>query len=687
MLKHLKDRYGYNCFREFQQQIIEDVINKENTIVIFPTGGGKSLCYQFPATFMGKISIVISPLISLMEDQQLYLDKNGIKALCLNSNSDCLVNKSYLNKSKSKNDLSKYSVIYITPEYFSSNRDVFNDIKSDVCLFAIDEVHCMSSWGNDFRPSYKNLSIIPREFPMIPIMLLTATAPPLVLEDIFNIMNIESANQYSLGSKRENISIEIRDKTDSIIDDLSMIDKNESTIIYTQTRKEAECISDILNKYGFISNFYHAGLSVLMRTKIHEDFSKDKIKLLVATICFGMGINKPDIRMVINYGAPCDLETYYQEFGRAGRDGIESRSILLTSEKDFYINSLLFSKSSDKKHRMNLLNTFRKYIDNKTICRQYMIECYFETGNIPSYEEGTFKCDKCDKCDNCIRQKEGEKSLTLLDMTEPSKIVLDFVLSLSFNIGLNKIVDILRGSKSKSIVRFVSNLYYGKGQKYSKDFLSQVVNTLIQKNYLERTVYEKYMVLKIGNNKLKDGEKILGVENNIAVPEKTIRGSFRKEIREKISKENNIAPYVIINDKVLENIDKVNPTTLEELMLVDGVNMTFISNYGEMFLSKPSSRVNTNEVSYDLYKSGKTIEQIAKIRNFTKETIERHIVSIYKENHFLIDEKRAQITEEVRNKIKEAVLIVGKDKLRPIKDIVGNDISYFQIHICLIEIK
>ena len=393
MNKHLKSQYGFTNFRDFQKEIIEDVISGKDSIVIFPTGGGKSLCYQYPATYLNKKSVIISPLISLMTDQQLHLTHRGINCVCLNS--ETKTHRSLLT-SRPSYALEKANVIYCTPEFFANNLNLFKSLK-DICMFAIDEAHCLSEWGHDFRPSYRNLNIIKKTFPSIPVVALTATATPQVLDDIFEVLGLNLAHQYQLGTMRENLSINVREKSDDILSDLA-INPDESTIVYTQTRKNTEKIYKLLISAGVKAGYYHAGLTPEHKHKTHTLFVRDEIKVMVATICFGMGIDKPDIRKVINYGSPCNLETYYQEIGRAGRDGMPSEVVMFHSDGDYGVNSFLIGKSDIHHVKSKLLNTFQKYILNVTKCRQVMIEHYFEHGNLDGDISDNGKCGICDNC-------------------------------------------------------------------------------------------------------------------------------------------------------------------------------------------------------------------------------------------------------------------------------------------------
>lgn len=672
MLKHLKEVYGYNNFRECQQDIIQDVIDKNNTIVVFPTGGGKSMCYQFPATYTNKLSIVISPLLSLMKDQQLQLEKLGIKSKCFNS-----INTSNIN------EILNYNVVYFTPEYFVIYMDSLKKIKDSICLFAIDEAHCMSSWGHDFRVSYKNLKLIPINFPSIPIMFLSATMTPEVSQDIFEIMDIDEANSYNLGTWRENLSIHVERKYGNIINSIknNKINTDEPTVIYTQTRKEAIKVNDLLVKNGYNSEYYHAGLSTIEKEIIHKKFSKDETNILVATIAFGMGINKPNIRKIINWGTPSSIEDYYQQIGRAGRDGVLSKVIMYYNDGDFYINNFIIKKNNTNQDtKIKLLNEFKKYINNNSICRQVLIDYYFENGEI-NVEKMLGIKEKCGICDNCIRKdiKPSKK----IDITDTSEIILDFVKSLPCSFGVSKLCKTLAGSKSKDLNDcLTNNIYYGKLKGFTNSDIKNIINILIDKGNLIRTKFECYNVISFGKDL---SEKVYKEIYNTSVISNidTKVFKFYKNIIDIISKTENITSYLILNDKVIENISIKKPKNIEELKLVDGINNTFIEKYQDCFLFYNNKKLSTYDETFIMYKLGKNIEEIATLKGVSTITIENHFIHLWKK-YKNIDKEMCNLTLEIQNQILEIIDVVGTKKLKPIKELLPEHISYFQIKACVL---
>ena len=678
MEEHLKVTYGFNNFREYQKDIINDILDKNNVFAILPTGGGKSLLYQFPATYSKKITVVVSPLISLMNDQCEFLNSKNIKCACLNSE----VTINY-------DDLKNMSLIYTTPEFISGKINLLLKLQEFIGLFAIDEAHCVSQWSHDFRECYQKLNIIKQTFPNIPLLAVTATATPRVLDEMYKFLHVTEAVEYSLGTRRDNLAIKILPKKDFI--DCTF---DEPTIIYTQTRKLAESLcNDLFNK-RISCAYYHAGMKVEEKQKSHEQFLKGEIMVIVATISFGMGIDKSDIRHVINYGIPTDIETYYQEIGRAGRDGLMSKATLYYQESDFATAKFLISKSSDPNQiniKTDALNTFRKYLNENIMCRQQIIDYYFEKGKFPT-EKDVKHIPKCNICDNCCGKKLS--NMQIIDIKDEARFIVNYIKTFynkhQYNTGMEKLSKAIRTDCGLLNIRSI---------KMSRD----MIQLLVTKNILsQNNIGNGRYVISVGSEKLVPGESVyMYVERQQPrLDKKSTCGKMTfsdiSNIRNGIASKYNINPTTFINDKVLFNILDKSPKTLQDLWAVDGISQDFIMKYGDEFMQglkstntsvspKPLIVGDTRMITYNLYKKGKSISEISAERSIKNYTIESHILDVWeKDEDSVIDLEYADLSEEKRNKILNAIKVVGTDKLRPIKDLVGNNITYFQIRLTIL---
>jgi len=688
MEEHLKKTYGFNKFREYQKDIINDLLNKENVVAILPTGGGKSLLYQFPATFTNKITIVVSPLISLMNDQCKYLNSRNIKTVCLNS-------ESFVTPS----EYCDYQIIYTTPEFITSRIKAFLNIKDNIGLFAIDEAHCISQWSHDFRPSYQKLSILTEQF-TVPLLAVTATATPRVLDEIYDYLNITETNEYSLGTRRTNLSISVRSKFE-----FSQCEFTEPTIVYVQTRKLCEKLHREFITQGISSAKYHGGMIKDEKEKSHELFINGKIMVIVATISFGMGIDKSDIRHVINYGVPANIESYYQEIGRAGRDGIQSRATLYYDDNDFTTTAYLISLSTDEsqiKIKTTGMNIFRSFLQEKNICRQQMIDYYFDTGKLAN-EKDVIDIPKCNICDNCTQTDKPE----IIDLSKESESIVTFINNnkrkKGHDWGLKKII---------SLIQKNNTIQPEKTDKWVKD----VIEILIKKNILKRYKAGYGFVIGIGSIKLSN---ILPIKERIDkciakfkfhIPENKLNKLMT--LRNKLADKFNIAPSSFINDRVIMNIHDNSPKNITELWAIDGISDMFIMSpgcsefmdeYTQLRKQYASTKGNqktkgrkgktgktgkTRNNIYELYKQGKTMKEMSQILSFKMQTIESHVLYIYENNDDIeVDLNYFELTSEKQECINLAIKKVGTTFLKPIKDIVGKNVTYGQIKLCILLAK
>ena len=572
--------YGYTSFRKGQENIITSIINKEDVLAIMPTGGGKSICYQVPALCLDGITIVISPLISLMKDQVDALKTMGVKARLINSS---LSNSEY-NEALEEIENDECKIIYIAPERLDS-MDFVNIIRGkNISQVAIDEAHCVSQWGYDFRVSYKKIPYFINRLDKRPIVTaFTATASNEVREDIINILNLHNPAVYITGFDRENLSINIVKSSSKNKYTLDYVEnhKNESGIIYASTRKEVETIYEGLLKRNYSVAKYHAGLSNEARKEYQENFINDDIKIMVATNAFGMGIDKPNIRWVLHYNMPQSIENYYQEIGRAGRDGEDSECVLLFSPGDVHTQKYLVE--------VGIENPDRKRVQYKKLQQMvdlvYSNTCYRKS--ILNYFGEPFLED-CNNCSNCLN--EGE----VVDKTLDAQKVISCIARMKRSFGATMIIDVLRGSKNKKVLDlgFDTLTTYGIMKNYSNEDLKTFINTLVSHGFLD--VVENigprgsFPTIKLNEQSL----KVIRQEIKVEFKEDKVTKSRYVEnelyemlvsLRSEIAKEEGIAPYMVFGDATLKNMASVYATNKEEMLNISGVGQIKYEKYGKRF--------------------------------------------------------------------------------------------------------
>ncbi|AFX92704.1 putative ATP-dependent RNA helicase [Megavirus courdo11] len=480
--KLLQIVYGYDSFRPKQYEIINRIINGEDVCALLPTGQGKSICFQIPALYLDKPAIIVFPLISLMEDQKIILDKLSITSCCYNSTVE--------NKYKMRKDImkGKYQFVFITPESLTSLKSFLTELDDTlgISLIAIDEAHCISSYGFDFRKAYRELTLFKEILPNIPILALTATATNVIGKDICKTLQLKTQDPIKTSFDRPNLFLEVRCKTSRSSDDIIPIvkkHKNESVIIYCVTKKETENVAAILKTFKIDCGMYHGDLDAKIKSKAHRKFVSGKVKVMVATIAFGMGINKSDVRAVIHYGAPKNIEGYYQEIGRAGRDGEKSYCYAFYNYRDFAIQESLIKNSTMttptyKELLTKLLGVMKNYLTAKRCRRQILLE-YFE-------EDYPDKCNFCDNCCGRIKIDTGINKSTQ-NVQKEAKILIDLIESIKDrSFGITMYINILRASNNKNITPAIrKNKYYGAGKSHSMNWWKEVVDNLIQRGLLQ----------------------------------------------------------------------------------------------------------------------------------------------------------------------------------------------------------
>lgn len=687
----LSKYFGYDEFRDAQEKVIESILNKKDTVAIMPTGAGKSICYQIPALLIQGVTIVISPLISLMKDQVDSLKEMGVKATFINSS----LNNLEIQERIFNANMGMYDLIYLAPERLESEEFCRSLNELNISLIAVDEAHCVSQWGHDFRPSYTRISRFIEGLEKRPIVTaFTATATKMVREDILKLLALKDPQVFVTGVNRENLKfivIKGEDKDEFIYNYLSN-NKGKTGIIYTSTRKEAENLYRKLERKGHKVGVYHAGLGDAERRKIQEAFSFDNIDIIVATNAFGMGIDKSNVRYVIHYNMPKNMEAYYQEAGRAGRDGEESDCILLFSPRDIQIQKYFIDQSFlspiRKNNEYNKLRAMVDYCYTSRCLRAYILEYFDEEPFI----------ENCGNCSTCNDDRE-KKNITI----EAQKI-FSCVYRMKESFGVNMIADTLKGSRNKKVLNAGLDKLstYGIMEEFTQKEISSLINKLIADGYLT-TTDDKFPVVKLqprANEVLRGNESVyikITKTEKISKPDNDLL-EILKDIRKEISQEVGTPPFMIFHDATLKELSEYMPQDMESFLRIKGVGEKKAEVYGEKFINAISnyvkdkniivkfrrednfdkkSKEKTHVITYNLYKEGKSIEEISKERNLQISTIQEHLFKCLNENMKVnVDDLIKKDYEKI---ILDTIKTIGGNKLKPIKEALPEEVDYMSI--------
>ncbi|HGF7441256.1 TPA: DNA helicase RecQ [Enterococcus faecium] len=575
----LKQYFGYDEFRPGQKEIIQKVIDQENVLGIMPTGSGKSICYQLPSLLLDGLTVVVSPLISLMKDQVDAANQLGIPATFINSSLDGYETARRFQEI----DRQQYRLLYIAPERFIMPDFIQAMNRWNVCMIAIDEAHCISQWGHDFRPSYLQMAKQLDQLPNQPVIVaLTATATIQVAADIKRLLKIPDGNHIQTGFGRENLRFQVvkDQKKEQYLVEYLKINKNQSGIIYAATRKEVDRIYHLLKKFGFSIGRYHGGLNENERTAMQEAFLYDRLQLIVATNAFGMGINKSNVRFVIHYQIPGSLEAYYQEAGRAGRDGLSSEAILLFAPQDIQVQKFFIQQSQreeeQKQKEYEKLKAMTEYAYIESCLQQYILNYFGETSS------------PCNRCGNCLDDRK------IVEVTTQAQMVLSCLKRMGENYGKQMLMKVLAGSKEQKLraLGFECLSTYGLMKNQSQKETMQLIEYLISNGYL-LTVNGEYPILKVterGIQVLKGQEAVYRKEpkkvQQLSDEETDTLFEVLRELRTDLASEAGVPPYVVFSDSTLKEMSRIRPSSRLEMLQIKGVGQSKLDKYGEAFLSR-----------------------------------------------------------------------------------------------------
>ncbi|HEY9849920.1 MAG TPA: DNA helicase RecQ [Leptolyngbyaceae cyanobacterium] len=704
--KALKHHFGYDSFRPGQRQIVQEALQNRDLLIVMPTGGGKSLCFQLPALLKPGLTVVVSPLIALMQDQVDALRDNGIGATFLNSSLN-----SWQVRNREQAILNKLvKLLYVAPERLLSERFLpFLDLVNHqigISGFAIDEAHCVSEWGHDFRPEYRQLRMLRQRYANIPVMALTATATERVRQDIIEQLALQKPSIHVASFNRQNLYYEVRPKQKSSYTELLLKVRQTkgAGIVYCLSRRAVDELAFKLQKDGIKALPYHAGLTDEERSENQTRFIRDDVQVIVATIAFGMGINKPDVRFVAHFDLPRNLEGYYQEAGRAGRDGEPAECIFFFSYGDVKKIEWGIEQKPDPQEQMIARQQLRRVIDyaEGTDCRRTIQLSYF----------GEYFAGNCANCDNCRQAKPVE------DWTVEAMKFLSCVARCKERFGMTYIIDVLRGSRSQKVLqnKHQELSTYGIGKDKTADEWKMLARSLLHQGLLDQTT-DGYAVLKLNALSWEVMRRQRSVQIVVPVNKKAIEEAVNlkkagmemlydrlRQLRKKIADEQSVPPYVIFHDSTLKLMAQVQPQTLVEFGQLSGVGSRKLEQYGERFIweiktyrqeqglstetnnyvPKAATKTNSNNITqlitFDLYQEGLTVEEIAEKRNLKTSTIMAHLAELIEMGK--LGDLDNLVLPERQEVILKAMEYIGSDiSLKPIYEHLKEEFNYEEIRL------
>ncbi len=702
----LKETFGYDTFRPLQREVIENVLACRDTLAVMPTGGGKSLCYQIPSLLLDGLTVVVSPLISLMKDQVEQLRAYGVPALFLNSSlspQEYQENMEYVKRGEVK-------LLYVAPETLLSPRILLLLASLEVACLTIDEAHCISEWGHDFRPEYRQIVEVRQRFPKAVCLALTATATSRVRQDIRSSLKFTTTNEFVASFDRENLYMQVLRKSDPIRQTVQLLEryKDQSGIIYCFSRKQVDEVAAYLMQHGYSALPYHAGLEDAERRRNQESFIRDDTQIIVATIAFGMGINKPNVRFVIHFDLPKSIEGYYQEIGRAGRDGLPAHCTLLYSYSDVAKLNYFIDKKGGEEKRVAIqhLNAIVSYAEDEMTCRRRPLLNYFGE---------SYAAENCSNCDNC-----NSTPTALADITIFAQKFLSCVKRADEKFGAGHITDILLGSKNEKVLRWEHEKLstYGIGTELTKKQWMHLARQLVQMGYLSQEgEFHTLHLTTHALDALKNRKKIMGVvqeaterarksgKGKVELEYNNALFAILRQKRKEMADEAGVPPYVIFSDRTLTEMAAYYPQSAESLLNISGVGQVKARQYGEAFLEviqtyceKHGLKEKQKETIRDksdsnrryfivgeAYNAGETVQSLMKRYQVSVGTIVDHLTRYTSAGNSLRNSDELQsltsATEEQKRAAFTAFDELSPTMLKPIYDRLDGTVGYDELKV------